>query len=237
MSPTVVLLGLAVTLGAFVQTSIGFGMALVAAPFVVFFAPDLMPGALLVTSMSLPILQLLGGPRDVAGRSLAAALGARVLTTPIGVALVALLSTDAVAATVGVMVLLAVAGSMTKVEVRPTVPASAAAGLVAGVSGTAASIGGPFYAIVLQHERPTRVRDNLAAFFLIGSLISTIGLLLVGQFHLRHLYAGLTWIPFLAVGYLLAKRIRDRIDQVLLRRLVLTFCTLAGLSIIARSLL
>lgn len=54
-------LGLALGLGAFVQSSIGFGMAVVAAPFLVVARPELMPGALLVTSVSLPILELIRG--------------------------------------------------------------------------------------------------------------------------------------------------------------------------------
>lgn len=41
---TVVALGLAVLAGSVVQSSVGFGLAVVAAPFVVVLAPDLMPG-------------------------------------------------------------------------------------------------------------------------------------------------------------------------------------------------
>lgn len=41
---TVLPLGLALLVGAFVQSSIGFGMAVVAAPFLVVLAPELMPG-------------------------------------------------------------------------------------------------------------------------------------------------------------------------------------------------
>ena len=52
---TVLPLGVALFLGAFVQSSIGFGMAVVAAPFLVVLAPELMPGALLVTSFALVI--------------------------------------------------------------------------------------------------------------------------------------------------------------------------------------
>lgn len=83
---TVVLLGLALTAGSFVQASIGFGMAVVAAPFIVVFAPALMPTALLVTSMSLPVVQLVHAPRQIAWRPLRWALGAQLLLTPAGVA-------------------------------------------------------------------------------------------------------------------------------------------------------
>ena len=79
----VLLLGLALLAGAFVQSSIGFGMAVVAAPFIIVVIPELMPGALLVTSFSLPVVQLAHGPRDIAWRPLGWALGARLLVTPL----------------------------------------------------------------------------------------------------------------------------------------------------------
>ena len=53
----VVGLGLAVLAGGVVQSTIGFGMAVVAAPVVVLLAPDLMPAALL-----LPALHAAGAP-------------------------------------------------------------------------------------------------------------------------------------------------------------------------------
>lgn len=45
------------------------------------------------------------------------------------------------------------------------------AGGVSGVTGTAAAIGGPFMAMVLQHEAPTRLRSTLAVFFTAGSIL------------------------------------------------------------------
>ena len=47
--PLVVGLGVAVLAGGVVQSTIGFGLAVVAAPVVVLLAPDLMPAALLAT--------------------------------------------------------------------------------------------------------------------------------------------------------------------------------------------
>lgn len=42
---TVLALGLAVVAGSVVRSSVGFGLAVVAAPFVIVLEPDLMPGA------------------------------------------------------------------------------------------------------------------------------------------------------------------------------------------------
>ena len=239
MTDTVVVLALGVALfaGAFVQSSVGFGMALVAAPFVVVFAPELMPGALLVTSFSLPVVQLVHAPTDIAWRPLGVALGGRALLTPVGVAVVALMSVQAISVLVGVLVLLSVAASVWAVEVRVSDRNAAVAGGLAGISGTAASIGGPFLALVLQHERPTRVRATLAAFFLGGSVLAVAGLLMAGEFTGEQLRAGLTWLPFMALGYAAAGPLRERLDRGRLRLAVLWFCTVAGASVILRALL
>lgn len=93
---TVLLLGLAVA-GAFVQSSIGFGMAVVNAPFIVVFDPTLMPVAMVVVSSTLPVVQLVQGPRDIDRRALTWALLARVVTTPLGVWAVRALPIDGIA--------------------------------------------------------------------------------------------------------------------------------------------
>lgn len=233
--PVVLGLGLALFAGAFVQSSIGFGMAVVAAPFIVMLAPDLIPGALLVTTFSLPVVQLVLAPVDIAWRSLSWALLGRLVLTPAGVAVVAWLSVEAISVVAAILILLTVATSLTTLEVRNTPVTAAAAGAVAGVSGTATSIGGPFIALVLQHERPERLRATLAAFFLIGSVMSTGSLALAGEFTRVQLVTGLAWVPFILVGYAVAAPLRPRLDRGRLRHAVLTFCAVAGASILVRA--
>lgn len=233
----VLLLAPALFAGAFVQSSIGFGMAVVAAPFLVLFAPELMPGALLVTSFALPVVQLAHGPRDIAWRSLSWALAARLLVTPLGVVAVAVLSVRAISVVTGLLILLTVAASVSALDVRATPVNSVVAGAIAGFSGTAASIGGPFLALVLQHERPTRLRATLSVFFLVGAAMAVAGLAVVGEFTREQLVAGVVWVPFLALGYAAAGPARARLDRERLRRVVLAFCVLASVSVIIRALM
>ncbi len=233
---TVLPLGLALLVGAFVQSSIGFGMAVVAAPFLVVLAPELMPGALLVTSFALPVVQLSHGARDIARRPLGWALAARLALTPVGVAVVTLLSVKSISVVVGVLILLTVAASVSALDLRPTPRNAALAGAVAGVAGTAASIGGPYLALVLQHERPERLRATMAAFFLVGTSMAVLGLTIAGEFTREQLLTGLVWVPFTALGYAAAAPARARLDRDRLRRAVLAFCVVAGVSVIVRAL-
>lgn len=235
--PLVLGLGLAVLTGGVVQSMVGFGMAVVAAPFVVLLAPDLMPVALLVPALALPLLQLAHAERDVAWRPLGWAVGARTLATPVGVAVVALVSPRAIAALVGVLILLTVALSVRTIGLRPTPVNAAAAGAVSGVSGTAAAIGGPFLALVLQHERPERVRSTLAVFFLAGSVLGLVGLRAGGQLTAQQVVVGGLWVPFVLLGYAAAAPLRARIDPDRFRRIVLGFCVVASVVVIGRAVL
>jgi uncharacterized membrane protein YfcA len=235
--PLVLGLGLAVLTGGVVQSMVGFGMAVVAAPFVVLLAPDLMPVALLVPALALPLLQLAHAERDVAWRPLGWAVAARTLATPVGVAVVALVSPRAIAALVGVLILLTVALSVRTIELRPTPVNAAAAGAVSGVSGTAAAIGGPFLALVLQHERPERVRSTLAVFFLAGSVLGLVGLRAGGQLTAQQVLVGGLWVPFVLLGYAAAVPLRARIDPDRFRRIVLGFCVVASVVVIGRAVL
>lgn len=235
--PVVLVLGLAVLAGGAVQSTIGFGLAVVAAPFVVLLAPDLMPVSLLVPAMALPVLQLAHGARDIAWQPLGWALGARTLFTPVGVAVVATFSPRAIAALVGVLILVTVALSVRTIDLRPTPVNATIAGAVSGISGTAAAIGGPFLALVLQHERPERVRSTLAVFFLAGSLLGLAGLSLGGELSGDQVAAGLVWVPFALLGYAVSAPLRARIDHERFRRAVLAFCVVASLVVIARAAL
>lgn len=233
----VVGLGLAVLAGGVVQSTIGFGMAVVAAPVVVLLAPDLMPVALLVPAFWLPVLQLSHGVRDITWHPLGWAIAARALFTPVGVVVVATFSPRAIAALVGVLILVTVALSVRTIDLRATPGNAAVAGAVSGISGTAAAIGGPFLALVLQHERPTRVRSTLAVFYLAGSLLGLGALAVGGELSREQLLYGLTWVPFVLLGYVVGAPVRARIDPEKFRRAVLAFCVLASITVIVRAAL
>lgn len=237
LDPTLLSLGLVVGIGAFTQSSIGFGTGVIAAPVIVMLRPDLMPAALLVCTFVLPMVQLASVPREISWSPLSWALVGRLLGTPLGVLLVARTSTDAIALAVGVLILVTVAASLIKIDIPVTRGNSFAAGAVSGVSGASASIGGPFLALVLQHEAPNRLRATLAVFFVVGTAMALGGLVIAGEMTGVQLRAGLLWLPFAVVGHFVAGPVRSRLPAVAVRRGVLTFCVVASVSVIVRTVI
>nr|WP_184289849.1 sulfite exporter TauE/SafE family protein [Nocardiopsis algeriensis] len=231
------LTALAVLAGAAVQSTVGLGLGMVAAPVVSLLDPTVMPGALLVTAVALPVLTLLQEWRNVDLRALAWGLPARVPGTVAGVWVVSVLDPRALAGTIGAMVLLAVVLSLWSVRVRITPASLVAAGTLSGVAGTATSIGGPPIALLYQHEPPARVRATLAAFFLCGAAISLTGLALGGQLDVRAVALGAGATPFLALGFLLGGALRRRVDAGRLRAAMLAVVGTSALFLLAQALL
>lgn len=229
-------LGLLIALGAFVQRIAGFGLAVVAAPVVVMVEPRVMPAALLLVVLPLPLLEIARHHDAVLWRPFGWAMAGRLATTPVGVWLVAHTSHDATALAVAGMVLVAVAGSLTRLRVRANASTSVIAGLLTGISATTASIGGPFFSLALQEQPPQRARSTLAPFFLLGSLTSLSGLALGGQVTHAALTAGLGWLPFTALGALAAQPVRQRIDPHLFKRVIFALATLSAFVVIGQVL-
>lgn len=232
----VVVLGCILVVGAITQSVAGFGIAVVGAPFVVMLAPELMPGGMLMASLPLPLVEVARRWREIDARVLSWALAGRLATTPLGVVLVAWLSPNAIGVVVGVMVLIAVSASLWAFEIRPGPAPALAAGVLTGISGTAASIGGPFLGLVLQHERPARLRATLAAFFVVGATTSLCALALVGELGRTELVVGLAWAPFVLVGLLLSVPVRRRVRVDQMRPIVLALAAIAGVTVIVRAL-
>ena len=146
---TLLVLGLVVGVGAFVQRIAGFGLAVVAAPFVVMAAPHVMPAALLFVVLPLPVLEMARAHRDIRWRPFGWAMAGRLATMPLGVWLAANASHTVTSLLVAGMVLVAVAGSLTRWRVRPSSGIALGAGALTGISATTASIGGPFFGLAL----------------------------------------------------------------------------------------
>ncbi|MGW5877120.1 sulfite exporter TauE/SafE family protein [Nocardiopsis terrae] len=227
----------AVLAGAAVQSMVGLGLGLVSAPVISFLDPTLMPGALLVTVIILPVLTLLQEWRHVDWRGMAWGLPARIPGTVLGVWVVAVLEPRALAAVVGAMVLVAVVLSVWAFRVRITPTSLVVAGALSGFAGTSTSVGGPPMALLYQHEPPERVRATLAAFFLFGGAFSLLALTIGGQLDGRTAATGIVLIPFVGLGFLLGSRARRWVDPVRLRVGLLCVVTASAIGLLTQAVL
>ena len=227
----------AVLVGATVQSTVGLGLGLVAAPVISFLDPTLMPGAMLIAVILLPILTLAQEWRHVDWKGVAWGVPARIPGTIVAVWVVAVLEPRVLAGFIAVMVLAAVGLSVWSVRIRITPLSLVAAGGLSGFAGTATSVGGPPMALLYQYEEPARVRATLAAFFLVGSTVSLAALALGGQVDDRTVVVGLIMIPFVGSGFLLGNVLRRWVDASRLRVVMLCVVTMSAFGLLAQVVL
>jgi uncharacterized protein len=209
----IVLAGLVVAFGALVQGTVGFGLALVAAPLLVLLDPAFVPVPLLLLATGHALLMLRREHRDTDWPGVGWALLGRMPGIAIGVLAVALLPDRWFGAAVAVTVLICAGLSLLRWRPRPTPPALVVAGVVSGAGGTAAAIGGPPVALLYQDAGGPRVRATLGAYFASGSLLSLVGLSLAGEVDGHGLLAAALLLPFMVVGFAASTPARRLLDR------------------------
>jgi uncharacterized membrane protein YfcA len=231
----VLLIGLAVILGAYVQAVVGLGIGLLTAPVVALVSPSLVPVLPLWLALQISALNLVDEHEHVDWRSTAWSLPARVPGTVLGVWLVTSFTEKQLGLALAVMVLVAVGLSVRTIDV-PLSPASlAVAGFVAGATGTATSVGGPPIALLYQRGVPEVVRATLSVFFFVGVIVSLTGLAISGSLDREPSLLALGLSPAVLVGYVVGRRTRSLVAGEGFRWAVLIVCTLSALALLVRS--
>ena len=228
--------GTAVLVGAAVQGSVGLGLGLLAAPAFALVDPTLVPGTILLTTSVLPVLTALRERDAVEWQGLGFALLGRAPGTAVGVYVVATQPPSTTAVVVAVVVLGAVALSLTSWEARPTPRALVVAGVISGVGGTATSVGGPPVALLYQRSSGATLRATMGMYFLIGNISSLLALAVAGQVAGRDVTRAGLLLPFLLAGFLLSGPLRRYVDDDRLRVAVLVVSAGSAVLLLLRTL-
>lgn len=214
--------------GSYVQSSIGFGLAVIAAPLLFFMDPLFVPAPITVCAFTLSLLNAYKHRDSISFKGLQFAIVGRVPGTIIGGLLLLWIDQDQLALWLGVSVLFAVLLSIKTIAVKPTNGAMFSAGLLSGFMGTSSSIGGPPMALVMQHQEASFIRGNLAAFFVVSCLMSLVMLAAIGNFGMEQIKVSLPLMPATLVGYWLAMQTLHLVSRETLRLSSLLLCGVAG---------
>ena len=217
-----------IVIGAFVQTAIGFGLAVIAAPLLFFINPYYVPAPITMCALVLSVFNVYSYRGHVSFRGLGNAIIGRIPGSLCGAALLLWIDKDWLALWIGLSVLGGVGVSLTSLRWQPTPGRMMLAGFMSGFMGTSSSIGGPPMALLWQHQEVNLVRANLAAFFVVSCLMSLLVLAPIGQFGVQQLMLGLPLLPATLVGFLIARRTMSQVPHRQLRIASLTLCSIAG---------
>ncbi len=224
---------LVIFVGSFVQSSIGFGLAIIAAPVLFLIDPLYVPAPITMAALTLSVANAWSHRGSISLQGLKFAILGRVPGTIAGGLLLLWIDQKALALWLGISVLVAVGLSLRNFALQPTPGAMFSAGLLSGFMGTSSSIGGPPMALVLQHQASDFIRANLAAFFIVSCLMSLVMLALVGRFGSAELGISLPLLPAALAGYWVAMRTLHLVSHQTLRSCSLVLCVIAGSAAIA----
>jgi hypothetical protein len=227
---------LVIAAGALLQGSVGFGLALVAAPLLVLIDPRLVPGPLLMASLALTTLVTWRDFKSVRLADLGWSLPGRVVGTAVAVAALSVVPERRLQLLLGLVMLVSTGLAASRIKVAPNPLSLFGAGTMAGVTGTLTSIGGPPMALIYRDETGPRLRGTLNAFFVFGVTISLIGLALSGHFGREQALLALALMPGAPVGFVLSKHTAGVLDGGYTKPVILALSGLAAALVVIKAL-
>ena len=231
-----VLPNLIVGFAAFFQASVGIGFAMIAVPLLVLIDLAYVPGPSIFAMMFLSGTMVIGAWQEIDGRGLSLLLPGLLIGTIAGAMLLGALPPSWFGLVFGVVILLALLVGQLGITPRRSPTAYATGGFFAGCMGTISGIHGPPLVVLFQRTAHHVARATIAAIFVIACIISLVSLHFEGLFGGTELRTGLALLPGLALGYLLAYRLRDVLSAILARRLMIAIASISAMILIFKSL-
>jgi uncharacterized protein len=219
-------------ISAILQGAVGFGLGLIAIPFLIYLDLRFVPGPLLVAALTLHMLVLQRDRSGVDRSGLAMLLSGRVLGTIPAALLLASLPLESMKILLATVVLAGAIMGVLHSGGHPTRAILFGAGAASGFMATAAGLGGPPVALVYQRETGVRLRGTLAAYFIVGTVLSLIALAWAGRFGTDEMRMSVWLIPGTVIGYFLSRPAAAYLDGGRTRVAVLTVSALAAVSVI-----
>lgn len=207
---------LIVTCGIVLQTWFGIGFGLVAAPLLFLINPAYVPGPVLILGTSLSVLvvsrlTLIKNQGELSWRRVTPAIIARLPGAWLGALLLVSIPAWSLSLLFGVTLLLAVLLTWKVFRVQTSKTSLIFAGFFSGLIGTATSVGGPPMALVYQEQNRITIRNELAAFFMIGTPFSILALIQQGSIDANIAMLSLKMLPGVLIGFWLAHKVDGKI--------------------------
>ncbi len=232
MALEAVLVLVAVAAGALIQGSIGFGYAFVAVPVMTLLYPEAVPTTPLLLALPMTMLMTARERRSIDVTGFFLITGARALGTVAGVALLIFVPANFLSILVGLLIVSASFVSFLKPSFEVDNKTRLIGGMASGITSTTAAIGGAPLALIYQDRSGAELRSTLAISFVVGIIMSVLGLALAGKVEGWHLVFALQLLPGLLAGLWASRWVVKHLDERWLRPAVLAFAAVAGLAVV-----
>ncbi|KPZ73643.1 Sulfite exporter TauE/SafE [Shewanella sp. P1-14-1] len=234
---TLMLASVIIFLGALTQGLIGFGLAVVASPLLYIIDPQLVPVPVIACGFSIALITLLRERTPLKFNGLQYALLGRVPGGFLGAGLLIFAPQAVLGLAIAFIVAAAVILSIYKITAPVNKITLFIAGVLSGVFGNIAAIGGPPLAILLAGKDAPQFRAALSIFFVFSSMIAMLILIVAGLVELKHIWLSLMLLPSVFLGSLVAGKLTNKVDKEKTRMATLVLCGLSAIVLTIKSTL
>ena len=204
---------LIVTISIIVQAWVGIGFGLLAAPLLYLIDPAYVPGPVLMLGWLLSVVVVFKQRHSLNFRRVLPGIVGRLPGSWCGALLLVSIAAWQLSLFFGLALLLAVWLSLRRYSLPLNGVNLTLAGFLSGVLGTSTSVGGPPIALLYQHQTRITARNEIAAFFLLGTPISLLMLWWQGGSSMLGLPLILKMLPGVAIGFWLSRHL-ERVVKV-----------------------
>lgn len=219
----------AVCLSAMIQGAIGFGFSFVAVPVFLLVLPEALPPVGILMGLPMAGFSAYRERAHIDWHSFTLLTAGRLPGTIFALFLLTWIPQSRLGTLFGFMLLIAVIFSWIGPTLSDNSGVLLVGGMVSGLMGTAAALGGPALGIVMQRRPAAVLRSTLGVTFIVGVVISMTGLVLTKQVATWHLVLALQLIPAILVGLWGSTHLKAIIDRRALRPAVLAFAALGAI--------
>lgn len=233
---TVIVAMLIAAAGAIVHGSAGIGLALVAGPGLVAIDPAFVPGPILLAGQVIGARHLIVEHRSLDVPTWRRALIGLPLGLVMGLSVLAVTETRGRTLVIGGAVIIAATTMLLGVKIKRTAAVEVGTGTMVTAFSVAAGLPGPPAALTYSDMPGPQMRANVSALMAFVGPIGLCGLVLTDNFGLHELGLTLAIFPGIAVGLILSRWVRPRIDNDWFRPTVLLIALAGGIATVARQL-
>jgi len=226
-----------VTLGTALQGLIGFGMAIVAAPLLILIDPGYLPGPILFFGLLLSIFNTLRYRYQINWLNVKVALLGRALGSMLAIYVLSLLPRTFFSIGFAIIIIASVLLTYRQIKIPYSQHSLFIGGFFSGLMGTTTSIGGPPIALVYQYRHPTQARSELGLFFLVGTVISLLLLVLSGHYSYTQWQLTVPLLPAVAIGFIASVFLDKHFKAHYLKPVASLLSLIAGLIVLTKAIL
>ncbi|MGH1470933.1 MAG: sulfite exporter TauE/SafE family protein [Cellvibrionaceae bacterium] len=227
MTQDVILAAIVVFFGGFVQTSIGFGLAVVSAPLLFIINPSYVPAPITIATTVNCVFVFSYFRQSLSIKELVPAFIWRVPGSVCGAILLWALNEKLLALMIALLIGVGVLVNYFRINIALSKRNLGLAGFFSGVTGTSTSIGGPPMAILLQGLPPNKIRSQLSAFFLFSCFISLMVLAVTDHLNKAEWLLGLYLMPSTLLGSWVGALVSQKIKPEPMRIATLLLCVIS----------